>query len=183
MNKCVLCSSTTNKSNSYNSFIVCDSCYSQQKSLVKTFADKRTSFNPETAEIIPNKLYLGNYDFASDLARLKELKITHILAVGEELECQFPGEFVYKKIDLKDITEDSVLKYVDECNEFISASDVVLVHCNACVSRSPAVVMGFLIGKMHMKFKEAYYYIKEKRGVVCPNEKFMSELKQLIDNL
>lgn len=53
-------------------------------------------------EILPDKLYLGNYEAASNLELLQLRGITHILVCGEFLKVRFPDKFSYKQLPIQD---------------------------------------------------------------------------------
>lgn len=55
---------------------------------------------------------------------------------------------------------------------------VVLVHCNAGVSRSASVVIGFLMSQEKMSFDEAFSTVKTARPSIQPNPGFMNQLKK-----
>ncbi|XP_037934969.1 dual specificity protein phosphatase 19-like [Teleopsis dalmanni] len=58
---------------------------------------------------------------------------------------------------------------------------IVLVHCNAGVSRSASVVIAYLIKHCQMKFDDAYAYVKGKRACVQPNSGFLEQLKKFCE--
>lgn len=53
---------------------------------------------------------------------------------------------------------------------------MVLVHCNAGVSRAAAIVIGFLMNSERLNFASAYSLVKNARPAVCPNPGFMEQL-------
>ncbi|KAM6259153.1 dual specificity protein phosphatase 19 isoform 2-T2 [Spheniscus humboldti] len=53
---------------------------------------------------------------------------------------------------------------------------VVLVHCNAGVSRAAAVVIGFLMNSERLSFARAFSVVKNARPAACPNPGFMEQL-------
>lgn len=55
---------------------------------------------------------------------------------------------------------------------------VVLVHCNAGVSRAAAVVTGFLMYSERLSFASAFSVVKNARPAACPNPGFMDQLRQ-----
>lgn len=55
----------------------------------------------------------------------------------------------------------------------------VLVHCQGGVSRSPTVVISFLMHLKKLSLTEAYQFVKEKRPCIAPNLNFMGQLLQL----
>ena len=107
--------------------------------------------------------------------------ISCILVCGNELECVFPNKFKYFKIDLNDYIESSILPYIDKCIQFINEnkSEKIFVHCNAGVSRSPSIIIAYLIKSFNYTFNEAYNFVKNKRSIIKPNDKFMKELQNL----
>ena len=55
----------------------------------------------------------------------------------------------------------------------------MLVHCNAGVSRSGGVIVGFLreVGEGRLGVEEVLKKVRERRGNVCPNSRFMCDMK------
>ena len=177
--ECILCN-TKNGIKSYNSNPLCDKCLEVQKQLVFYFSKNKKIFNPECVEIIKDKIYLGNYDFALNLNLLNEKNISCILVCGSELECKFQNNFKYLKIDLNDYTEDSIIPYIDKCIQFINENKNkrIFIHCNAGISRSPSIIIAYLIKSLNYSFKDAFNLVKSKRNIK-PNEKFLQELQNL----
>uniref|UniRef100_A0A8C8ZKE6 Dual specificity phosphatase 19 n=1 Tax=Prolemur simus TaxID=1328070 RepID=A0A8C8ZKE6_PROSS len=54
---------------------------------------------------------------------------------------------------------------------------VVLVHCNAGVSRAAAIVIGFLMNSEETSFTSAFSSVKNARPSICPNSGFMEQLR------
>lgn len=54
---------------------------------------------------------------------------------------------------------------------------VVLVHCNAGVSRAAAIVIGFLMNSEEISFNSAFTVVKNARPSICPNSGFMEQLR------
>lgn len=54
---------------------------------------------------------------------------------------------------------------------------VVLVHCNAGVSRAAAIVIGFLMNSEEISFTSAFSLVKNARPSICPNAGFMEQLR------
>ena len=144
--ECILCN-TRNGLKLYNGNPLCNKCLIEQKKIILDFSKNKIKFNPECDEIIKDKLYLGNYDFALNNNLLKEKNISCILVCGSELECKFENEFKYLKIDLNDYIEDSLLPHIDKCIQFIKENQDkrIFIHCNAGISRSPSIIIAYLI--------------------------------------
>ena len=52
----------------------------------------------------------------------------------------------------------------------------MLVHCQAGISRSPTIVIAYLMKKHNLKFNEAYNKVRDLRPIIAPNLIFMSQL-------
>jgi len=52
----------------------------------------------------------------------------------------------------------------------------VLVHCQAGVSRSPTLVMAYLMARYGRPMMETFSLVKERRSIVAPNFNFMGQL-------
>ncbi|MEE6489845.1 hypothetical protein FKM82_015696 [Ascaphus truei] len=113
------------------------------------------------------------------------VQVTHILNVAYGVEHSFPNEFTYKKISILDLPETDITSYFPECFDFIEQAriqdGVVLVHCNAGVSRAPAIVIGFLMYNERLNFARAFSIVKNARPATCPNPGFMEQLLKYQD--
>ncbi|NP_998144.2 dual specificity protein phosphatase 19b [Danio rerio] len=131
--------------------------------------------------IITPFLLLSSQDAAHDIDTLKKLKVTHVLNVAFGVENAFPELFTYKTVSMLDLPETDITAYFPECFEFITQArqqdGVVLVHCNAGVSRSASVVIGFLMSELKMSFDEAFSVAKTSRPQIQPNPGFLQQLK------
>lgn len=54
---------------------------------------------------------------------------------------------------------------------------VVLVHCNAGVSRSSSIVIGYLMQREGLSFEDAYSQVKLARPSIHPNRGFYQQLQ------
>lgn len=45
------------------------------------------------------------------------------------------------------------------------------------MSRSAAVVIAYMMAKHKLLFEEAFYIVKAKRSITCPNNGFIAQLK------
>ncbi|NWX51451.1 DUS19 phosphatase, partial [Steatornis caripensis] len=119
-------------------------------------------------------------DAAHDLETLKKYKVTHVLNVAYGVQNAFLNDFIYKTISILDLPETDITSYFPECFEFIEKAKmqdgVVLVHCNAGVSRAAAVVTGFLMNSEGLSFARAFSLVKNARPAACPNPGFMEQL-------
>ncbi|XP_018584400.1 dual specificity protein phosphatase 19 [Scleropages formosus] len=138
------------------------------------------SLDLQVGQVRPHVL-LASQDAAQDLDTLRKLKVSHILNVAYGVENSFPHLFEYKTLNILDLPETPITSYFRECSQFIDeakAKDgVVLVHCNAGVSRSAAVVIGYLMSREGLTFDDAFALVKAARLAVRPNPGFYQQLK------
>lgn len=136
--------------------------------------------------ILSQFLYLGSQDCVRAQV-LEKYGITHVLSVGIEMppleEDAAVGKVLEKFVPCLDLPETNLRDVLEETNEFIDScrkqGGRVLVHCNAGVSRSTSVVLGYLILRCDQSFLQAFGLVKSKRPCVHPNAGFIKQLKQL----
>ncbi|TKS73770.1 Dual specificity protein phosphatase 19 [Collichthys lucidus] len=108
-------------------------------------------------------------------------QISHILNVAFGVENVFPDLFIYKTVSILDQPDADVLLHMQDCCDFIqqahSEKGVVLVHCNAGVSRAPAVVIGYLMSCDGQSFNDAFSLVKSAQPASCPNPGFLEQLR------
>lgn len=161
---------------------ICRNCYEIQKkqeynSMIE-FLKGRKVVN-DISEIIPNKLYLGNYYSATLKEALKEKGITHILMVGYYLSEIYPNDFTYKSIEIDDAEQEDIFKYFYSSINLIEKSNIVYIHCKAGISRSASFVIAYIMFHFKYNLEEAFDYVQKRREIICPNEGFMMQLKDL----
>eukprot|EP00742_Colponemidia_sp_Colp-10_P014098 GILJ01015974.1.p1 GENE.GILJ01015974.1~~GILJ01015974.1.p1 ORF type:complete len:193 (+),score=15.17 GILJ01015974.1:11-589(+) len=136
-------------------------------------------------------LYLGTRENANDLQMLKELGIKYILNVTQMDQSGVPNyfqersEFVYFNkhmldSDLQKITGDSLegcMRFLEQARHAGDGS--VLVHCKHAKSRSPTVVMAYLIRHQSMTFAQAFQLVTSKRTGVEPAQGFIDQLQEI----
>jgi hypothetical protein len=54
----------------------------------------------------------------------------------------------------------------------------VLVHCQAGVSRSPTIVLAYLMARYNWPMMTAFCYVKSRRHIIAPNFNFMGQLME-----
>ncbi|XP_041857572.1 dual specificity protein phosphatase 19a [Melanotaenia boesemani] len=148
--------------------------------------EKMVGYVPDTSwdlqvGVVKPFLLLGSQDAAHDFGTLKKHKVSHILNVAFGVENVFPDLFIYKTVSILDLPDTDLLPYIQECCDFIQQArrekGIVLVHCNAGVSRAPAVVIGYLISCDGQSFNEALSLVKTARPASSPNPGFLEQLR------
>ncbi|KAJ3341380.1 hypothetical protein HDU93_005016 [Gonapodya sp. JEL0774] len=146
----------------------------------------RYEMRRDMQEIIPG-LFVGPHAASKNLDSLRANGITHIIVVRDDeerhiLRPHFPGQFVYLEIRASDHPLENLIPHFRQSTAFIDAAlnagGRVLVHCNGGISRSPALVVGYLMESKKMDFPTAYMMVQNRRFCVNPNEGFKSQLKE-----
>lgn len=132
--------------------------------------------------VITPFLLLSSQDAASDAETLRKFKVTHVLNVACGVENAFTEDFSYKTVHMMDLPETELASYLPQCFEFIDQArkqdGVVLLHCNAGVSRSASVAVAYLMAKEKIPFEDAFDRVKSARPSTRPNAGFLSQLKE-----
>ena len=127
---------------------------------------------------ITKTIYLGNMMGALNKSKLKNLGIKKILTVMNAFGNHYDSyEFIQKKIEVDDDFRTNIIQYFRECLLFIDGDDKVLVHCAAGMSRSPTIVIAYIMWKKKMYLNDAIKFVREKRPLISPNANFMNQLK------
>ena len=133
-----------------------------------------------TPTYIIDNIYIGNACNAADYYTMKNLNITHIVNVSQEISNYFPEDFNYFKINELDNETGTLEPYFNDFIDYIDNIDSdknVLVHCFMGSSRSATLVVCYLMRKHNMTFDDAYALLKGKRKIVNLNVVFAKELK------
>ena len=127
---------------------------------------------------ITKTIYLGNMMGALNKSKLKNLGIKKILTVMNAFGNHYDSyEFIQKKIEVDDDFRTNIIQYFRECLLFIDGDDKVFVHCAAGMSRSPTIVIAYIMWKKKMYLNDAIKFVREKRPLISPNANFMNQLK------
>ncbi|RYG65467.1 dual specificity protein phosphatase family protein [archaeon] len=137
------------------------------------------------SEVLPGFLYLGDYCNATDEHQLKALRITHVLDATNtfmsEAICTRLG-LIYLPIEVWDVETADIKQHFALSNAFIrnaqekNPNAKVLVHCRAGWSRSPSLVLAYMLAHCSLGLVEAAQRVVRERPMVCPNEGFRTQL-------
>jgi atypical dual specificity phosphatase len=133
------------------------------------------------------RLWLGGTEDAFDNGGrfLRAARITHILNCAEELTGRaYPAELEECcRIPLVDeeapAAEAQIRTAAGKLEEWMRGAGVILVHCAAGISRSPTVVMAWLILYRAHTFDDAWTRVARARNFIRPNAYFVSLLRAL----
>lgn len=135
-------------------------------------------------------MYLGNLGHANNPEMLRELGITRILSVGEDLtwsndmiqRLNWPSENLLQIDRVQDNGIDPLSNEFDRCLKFIEAGKqdggATLVHCRVGVSRSATICIAEVMNEMGLSFPRAYCFVRARRlnVIIQPHLRFTYEL-------
>jgi len=142
-------------------------------------------YDPNGMSRILDHLYLGNYQDASDIDKLRSEGITHIINTVEH-NCSKTGaqvygdEFQYLGFTSKDDERYPIMKHFEETYEFIErareAGGKCLIHCMAGINRSGALAVAYVMVHKNIGPVSATRLVFAARKPVLTNEGFIRRL-------
>lgn len=132
-------------------------------------------------EIIPDLLYLGNWEHAENLSALKDLGVKRIISIHNNPEnLQVPKGFQHLKMTVADVHTQDITPYFNPSYDYIEearlANQSVLVHCGAGVSRSASLCIAYLMRRFAWNAARARKHCQSRRSLVNPNDGFWRSL-------
>ncbi|XP_014341250.1 serine/threonine/tyrosine-interacting protein isoform X3 [Latimeria chalumnae] len=123
----------------------------------------------------------------SKLSLLQKHGITHIVCVRQNIEANFikpnfQQQFRYLVLDIADNPVENIIRFFTVTKEFIDAclqtGGKILVHGNAGISRSAALVIAYVMETFGIKYRDAFTYVQERRFCINPNVGFVHQLQE-----
>ncbi|CAK4080490.1 unnamed protein product [Aphanomyces euteiches] len=124
-------------------------------------------------------LFLSGGASAKNLPLLREHGIAAIVNVGGG-KCHFANAIVYNKIGLLDKSDANILPHLHNACDFIhnqlQSSANVLVHCMGGFSRSPTVVVAYLVKYRQLSVDDALTVCRLAHPRANPRPNFIAQL-------
>ncbi|NWZ95767.1 STYL1 protein, partial [Nesospiza acunhae] len=137
------------------------------------------TFQPYPVEILPAKLYMGNFKQASDKQIQKDLKIRALVNVSEQPVTLFAEEGKSLHVPVPDSLEADLFSSFPTISHFIDAQlDVgaVLVLSSLGISRSSTVTMAYLMHSCRFSLQRAWKYLLKCKMNMRPHRGFVEQL-------
>lgn len=120
-------------------------------------------------------MFLGSWRDSAEAAvpTLKANGITHILNLAREHSAEGEPDrhpdLVFTTIPMNDDHQEDFYERLLEAHRFINAAKgaggKVLVHCRRGISRSPAIVISYLMRYNNLSYDEAYAFVSQRRTI------------------
>lgn len=158
-------------------------------------------WTPQGPSVVLGHILLGSREDASSREQLYDAGVTHICNCAKQVSNSFEGEFVYIKLNLHDSTSEELIPHFQTVATFLKHVEVLrgraLIHCisgmcsldseviqpaaNYCIqftgiSRSPALLIAYLMIDKRMRLLDAYNLVRRKRRSMQPNQAFRLQL-------
>ncbi|CAN1761035.1 Protein-tyrosine-phosphatase IBR5 [Linum perenne] len=133
------------------------------------------------SEILPHFLYLGSYDNASRPELLKSQGITRILNAIPTCQNLYNNSFTYHCLqDNTTLQFDEAIQILEQCERDKAR---ILVHCMSGKSRSPALVIAYLMKSKGWRLAQSYQWVKERRPSIELAKGVHQQLQELEQKL
>lgn len=139
---------------------------------------KKSVINAEITMVFPF-LYISGAQPSNNYYRMLGIGITHVLNLCGDLigNTSFDEQFKYLVFNMLDSPNESLEDVFPACFRFIDEAreqgGKVLVHCHQGVSRSPSVVIAYLMHCNNISFENAFAHVRRTRKVTSPNLGFI----------
>jgi protein-tyrosine phosphatase len=126
-------------------------------------------------------LFLGSGMDASNLERLQQASVTHVLNVADDVPNFHEGHFIYLNLRVGDFGTDSGISRVfTDAAEFVRESraqgGACLIHCANGSNRSATVAMAVVMQLSSSTLAAAAAHVKSRHRATCPLQDNRREL-------
>ncbi|XP_072209388.1 serine/threonine/tyrosine-interacting-like protein 1 [Excalfactoria chinensis] len=137
------------------------------------------NFQPYPVEILPGRLYMGNFRQACNQQIQKDLKIKAQVNISEQPAMLSAEEGKYLHVSVPDSLEADLFSSFPTICHFIDAQldlGAVLVFSSLGISRSSTIIMAYLMHSFQFSLKKAWDYVLKCKTNVRPQRGFVKQL-------
>lgn len=129
-------------------------------------------------------LWVGSEQDARNVEWLRAANVQSVLTIARECNISLPVPVrAHLQLDTLDVANDEFVDHIERAVAFLVAAhavnDVTFVHCHAGISRSPTVVVAYLIVHEGWALEQALAYLQSIRPCVSPNFGWMCVLDDI----
>ncbi|XP_074969559.1 serine/threonine/tyrosine-interacting-like protein 1 isoform X2 [Phalacrocorax aristotelis] len=161
----------------YKCFSACYHFLRTQK--ISWMPQELDNFQPYPVEILPAKLYMGNFKQACDRQIQKDLKIKAQVNISEQPVTLFAEGGKNLHISVPDSLEANLFSTFATICHFIDTQldhGAVLVFSSLGISRSSTVTMAYLMHSCQFSLKRAWDYVLKCKMNMRPHRGFVKQL-------
>lgn len=130
---------------------------------------------------ISEQIFVGTYKHPlRNTKEFQELEIDIIINCAKEVIYRPDSKYLYYYYPIDDGIDGSILELkddiADQINYFINQNKKIYIHCVHGKSRSPIIIIYYLMKYYYLTFDEAYQKIKNIRTIISINDNFIKEL-------
>lgn len=146
--------------------------------------------------LIKNGIFIGNRHSVvtniitkeCDILEEQNIKVVISALTEKEYDDYIIGKEDFPNIEwhrlvIDDDEKEDISKYFSKVNKIINEAITrdknVIVHCAGGISRSPTLVIAYLMIQNKWNYEEAFNFVKRKRPHIEPNIGFIRQLKEL----
>lgn len=136
---------------------------------------------------ITNFIYLGAAENAiNNDDEFKKLNINVIINCASEIHYESNMGYIIEKFPMEDDDDSSLLEYIDDVNDIIhkhlTNGKKIYLHCAYGISRSPAVLIYYLMSHKQFTYDNALEFLQKIRPIIEINPNFERELRTIEEN-
>lgn len=145
-------------------------------------SDTKTFKHLEISKVT-NLIYLGSCEHPLEHSEdFQKLGINVIINCAREISYtpEMESKYIIENFPLDDDPYASLLEYIDVINDtihkYVIGKKKIYIHCVRGMSRSPAIVIYYLMSHKNCTYRKAFKYIRKIRPVIDINPNFTREL-------
>ncbi|XP_067866022.1 serine/threonine/tyrosine-interacting-like protein 1 [Heterodontus francisci] len=139
------------------------------------------AFEPYPVEILPAKLYMGDFKQASKKQVQKHLKIKAYLNLCQEKEIIFEEENNAPILHIPSAEETNLLSHFAIACYFLDDyldKGAVLIFSTLGISRCCTIVIAYLIHSQKISLKDAWAHVQKCKATIRPHRSFVYQLSK-----
>jgi len=122
-------------------------------------------------------LHIADQIGVCDINQLRSYDIKHVFNVSAIVIDEFPG-ISYNYISIWDDPSFDIISVIEKlCPVLENIDENIVINCQAGISRSASVIIGYLIYK-GSTYEDAYDLLKSCRDIIKPNGGFITSLRK-----